>query len=464
MEIIVSNDLKILSPMDKIIDYIKNNLILDNPDFYKKQAMGKWTGNTPDKIELFENFGNEIRLPFGTVQDIWRLHPYKNDWIVEIQPNEADVDYKSNINLYDYQEKAVEKMLSAKNGILIMPCGAGKTQTALELAARIKGRVLWLTHTGDLLRQSKKRAENVYSIDKKMFGTISSGKVNVGESITFATVQTMVNIDLQKYKNVWDVIIVDECQHCAGSPTRVTQFYKVLSNLCCRYKFGITATLSRSDGLEKAVIALLGNVVYEVDRAAVKDTTVPIKVEWIETEYTPDFDCVLMGDGTLDYSKVVEDLTTNEKRFELVFDKILSIKGQKIVLANRVEYLNRMCEKYESIFPGKAVCLSGMRQTKKAKEQRKKALLDLNEGLIDCIFATYQLASEGLDVPNLKYVVMATPEKNERTVIQSAGRVGRKAKDKEYGTVIDFVDDFAMYKGWAKKRKRFYNKIGVCNG
>lgn len=46
------------------------------------------------------------------------------------------------------------------------------------------------------------------------------------------------------------------------------------------------------------------------------------------------------------------------------------------------------------------------------------------------------------------------------TVIQAAGRVGRKAEGKEYGTVIDFVDDFGMYKGWSKKRQGYYRKVG----
>ena len=83
----------------------------------------------------------------------------------------------------------------------------------------------------------------------------------------------------------------------------------------------------------------------------------------------------------------------------------------------------------------------------------------LNSGEIDCIFATYQLAAEGLDVPNLQYVIFATPEQNETTVIQAAGRVGRKADGKEFGTVIDFVDDFGMYHGWAVKRMGYYRKI-----
>ena len=99
--------------------------------------------------------------------------------------------------------------------------------------------------------------------------------------------------------------------------------------------------------------------------------------------------------------------------------------------------------------------------TKRQREDRKRALKMLNDGELNIIFATYQLAKEGLDVPNLRYVVFATPEQDETTVIQSAGRVGRKADGKRYGTVIDFCDDFGLYRKWRKKRESCYKKIGA---
>ena len=108
----------------------------------------------------------------------------------------------------------------------------------------------------------------------------------------------------------------------------------------------------------------------------------------------------------------------------------------------------------------KTVCISTMGNSKKQKEARKMLLQSLNNGELDCILATYQLAKEGLDVPKLRYVVFATPEKDETTVTQAAGRVGRKADGKDYGTVIDFIDSFGMYRGWAKKRIKIYTKLG----
>lgn len=468
MKIRVNEKIHIEQATPAIEKWCRENLTLDNPDYYKKERLGKWTGNTPRTINLYERIGEELVLPFGCLQDVWGMCVRGLSWSVEISPIERR-QYESNINLYPYQEVAVEKAIQAKNGVLVMPCGSGKTQCGLEIISRIGGRALWLTHTQDLLNQSKTRAEAVLA--QGGYGTITAGKVNIGTHITFATVQTMAKIDLAAYRNCFDVIIVDEAQHCAGSPTRVTQFYKVISSLSARYKIGLTATPKRADRLERAVFALLGNKIHEVTREEVAHTTCPVKVSVIPTGWIPDYSEVLMGDGMIDYSKVIEALTHDEKRLYLVAGYVGGLDGSAIVLANRVEYLQKIEEIVgtdtvnlygESQHDAKKVaCLSGKGQSKKAKQERKEALEKLNAGEIDCIFATYQLAKEGLDVPNLRYVVLATPEQDETTVIQSVGRVGRKAIGKDYGTVIDFVDDFGMYQGWYKKRLRYYDKIGA---
>jgi superfamily II DNA or RNA helicase len=203
------------------------------------------------------------------------------------------------------------------------------------------------------------------------------------------------------------------------------------------------------------MFALLGGIIHEVPKEAVTGNTCPVKVKFVPTEYTPDPDNITMGDGTLDYASLITDLTHDPERFEVVSEYIQGLGGSVLVLGNRVEYLQALCDDYM----GKSMCLSGMGNSKTAKRMRAKALEDLNNGKIDCLFATYQLAKEGLDCPNLRYVVFATPEKDPTTVTQSAGRVGRKADNKPFGTVIDFVDDFGMYRGWQKKRMAVYKKL-----
>ena len=462
MKVTLDNCLIIENPTFELLTYCKTWLTVDNPDYIKKARMGKWTGGTPDTICLYEKQGNRLFLPFG-VWDRAFYDRFKASFeSVEsrISPISA-VFYGSCIKPYAYQEKAVKEALRAKNGILVMPCGAGKTQTALEIVSWIGGRALWLTHTQDLLNQSMSRAKSVYNLPPKLYGTITSGKVNVSEGITFATVQTLSKIDLTEYKHFWDVIIVDECQHCCGSPTRVTQFYKVISKLSARYKYGLTATPKRADGLEVAMFALLGPVIHEVPKSEVASTTCPVNVQVYHTGYMPDLDLALAGDGTLNYAGLVDDLTHDDDRWAGVFAVTMSaiLQGSTLVLANRVEYLESMHQ--EAVKYGRrSICLSNMGTSKAAKATRRDALQKLNTGELDVIFATYQLAKEGLDVPSLRFVVFATPEKDETTITQAAGRVGRKADGKDHGTVIDFVDDFGMLKGWARQREKIYMKLG----
>ena len=149
-------------------------------------------------------------------------------------------------------------------------------------------------------------------------------------------------------------------------------------------------------------------------------------------------------------------MTHNKQRFQCVLDELNALDGSVLVLGNRVDYLSRLQEAVSK----KSICLSSLGNSKSAKMVRKDALQKLNNGELDCVFATYQLAKEGLDVPNLKYVVFATPEKDKTTVMQAAGRVGRRADGKEFGTVIDFVDNFGMFRGWQKKRAGLYKKLG----
>lgn len=460
MIITINNSVVVENASPDVRKYCRDNLIIDNPDYISRERAGRWTGSVPRYMHLYEEIGNTIILPYGCRKDPEFLRitqGTEKKWSKYPEIGDFRARFESNINLYPYQKNVVKAALGAKNGIIIMPCGSGKTQTALEIIASLGLKTLWLTHTQDLLRQSMERAKQCFDVDADCFGIITAGRVNISNGITFATIQTMCKLDLEKYRTHWAVVVVDECQHCCGSPTKVSQFYRVVNSLYAPYKFGLTATPKRSDGLERSMYALLGPTIINIDKSAVSDRTCPVVVEKIPTEYTPDIDAITNGDGTINYAALVSDLTENYARWKQVITMINDrCHAYSMVLANRVQYLQDLYDSYK----GNAVLISGCGTSKKAKEERQSALDKLNRGEIDCIFATYKLAAEGLDCPNLRFVVFATPEKDERTVIQSVGRVARKADGKEFGTVIDFVDDFGMYRNWARKRARYYKNLG----
>lgn len=458
MNFILANKVIIEDPTPEMLAYCKSTLSFLNPDYLKKEAMGKWTGNTQREIVLYERAGNRLYIPFGECQKVYRR--FKNDITrvdVRICPIRAR-KYDSHINLYDYQENAVEAVLWAKNGILVAPCGSGKTQMGLEAVARIGGKTLWLTHTTDLLTQSMNRAKQCFGLPSSEYGTITAGKVNVGNTLTFATVQTASNIDLSQYRDEWDCIIVDECHKAVGSPTRMMMFYRVLSALSARFKLGLTATPYRADGLERCMFALLGDIIHEVPQSAVAGNTVPVRVKFVDTGYKPDVEKITDGDGTLNYAKLISDITEDKDRNDVIVGEIqrAAQNGAVLVLSDRLQHLDALERVVRN--SGQLTARLGIASTKAEKERRARILTDLNNGALNVVFATYKLAKEGLDVPNLRTVVLACPVKDKTTVIQSAGRVARKANGKEYGTVVDFSDDFGMLYGYEKKRRGYYKK------
>lgn len=465
MKLVLKHRLFIYDYTPEMLKWCNDNLTFDNPEYISRERLGKWTGNVERKIVMFERNGNDLILPFGVYPKVWRAFADKfSSAECDIKPITLR-NYNSGIETREYQERAIQAVLRAKNGILVAPCGSGKTQMGLEIAARIGGRTLWLTHTADLLNQSLNRAKECFDMPESEFGTITGGKINIGGTITFATVQTMNNICLPEYKYAFDAIIVDECHHIVGSPTKLQMFYNVLSQLVARYKIGLTATLYRSDGLEGCMFSVLGDIIHTVKRDEVERNTCPVEVRLFNTGYSPNLDVVLAGDGTVVYSSLVKDLTENKKRNENV---IISLweeiehrgNGATIILSDRIDHLYKMYDLLPTFIKSNSVVINGNDQSKSAKEARKRVLSKLNDGEISILFATYKLAKEGLDVPNLKYVVLASPIKDKTTVIQAAGRVARKTEGKTYGTIIDFSDDFGLLKGYERKRKSIYKKLG----
>lgn len=463
-ELYVDSRLHIKNYTKSMFEWAKEKLIFDNPKFIKTEALGKWTGNIQRYIYMYEIRDNWLILPFGCFKDFYML--FKNQLSVVkslISPTRA-VNYESHINLYDYQETAVNHLLSAKNGVVVAPCGSGKTQMGLELVARLGLKTLWIAHTHDLVQQSMERAKANFGLDIEKFGKIAQGKVKIGD-ITFATAQTLCGLDLPLYKNEWDVIVVDECHHIYKGDNSLAMFYKILSNLSARYRFGLTATPKRADGLERCMTALLGNIEHTIPKEEVKKFTCPVRVWKRETDYKPNLDVVLAGDGTIVYSSLINDLIQNQERNEKIARDvstcIINSCTRVLVLSDRVEHLTKLKELIlkEWWLNGKVKQLMALSNSKKAREERRQVLKDLNDGKINVVLATYALAKEGLDVPKLDYVVFASPVKDATTVEQASGRVGRKADGKSYGCVIDYTDDFGLLLGYSKKRNSVYKKL-----
>ena len=330
----ISNDIRIINPSLELTGWMENNLILRNPLYQRMKIMGKEDTirrkHIPEKISLYAIVRGEYVLPFGCLRAIW---PFIRNATINYTFNTTAplsiANDECQVNLYTYQEKAVQGMVAAKGGVLVSPAGSGKTYMGTEIAKRIGKKILWLCHTGDLLRQAKEDILTLYP--KAKIGLNTEGKLEIGEDFTISTIQTMVKINPDLYKNEFEVVICDESAHVVSTPTDMKMFGKLLSTIPARYKYGLTATPKRADNMIKAMYAYIGTSLnglfdptYKVDRSEVKTIeAIHEKVELVSGFSDDILYEITDTSGMIVYNKLIDYLSSNKQRNEKILQNIM---------------------------------------------------------------------------------------------------------------------------------------------
>ena len=367
----------------------------------------------------------------------------------------------------DYQKPCTDALKKYVNGIFVLPPGLGKTQIGLECASFLKQKTIWLTHTKDLLNQAKERCESNLICKTS---TITEGKCDTSGDIVFATVQTLVNvIDKGKIKqDEFGLVIGDEIHHLSTSAESVKMFEKCVNYFNARYKLGLTGTLHRGDGLQNTTIKILGEVIYEVKKSEdkkylvgyyenkpiinipIEQFQVPARIHLVGTKYKPNDECFDTSSRII-FSTLISDLATNSDRNKQVLDIINKLDTYTIVISERTSQLEYLHKKVPS-----SIYING----KTPKKKREQEIEEFRQGNHKVLFATYSLVAEGLDIPILENLIMASPVKDERLVIQAIGRCQRPSGDKKIANVYDLVDDVSILDKFTRKRKSVYKKEG----
>lgn len=468
MKIIVSNIIQINKPSPEIVNYCKTTLTFRNPEYFKKQQMGFSIYKTPKYISLYdfdEDF-DSVYLPVGCLQDIKKLHPNESDY----GDFRVTVPRKitSNINLRSYQEPVVTAVKEMCNGIVLMMCGGGKTESCLATAAELKQHTLFIAHTKDLVNQAKERCEKNLNCTTSL---ITDGKVDLSGDIVFATVQTLHKKLFDIPQDTFGFVVCDECHKIAANADSVGMFRTCMDYFAAKYKLGLTATLHRADGLEVCIPKIVGDVIYEIKedgsdyvgvykdeelvRFAKNQFQVPVKVNFIKTNYQiqdvyGNFRDVFDKSGmTISFSKLLTDLANDKERNDMIVDVCKAQSGSTIILSDRVDQLKYFATKIPN-----SVQIDGNTKV----NLREQALEDVKCGKKQVLLASYKLAKEGLDCKILENVIFATPIKDEAIVIQSIGRAQRPFGDKTLAKVFDFVDDVSTLNRFYTKRRSVYKR------
>lgn len=272
---------------------LMEELTIPNPAYTRAAYLGLPTYSIPRELLLYEVQSNELILPRGMANDVWHRRPKDTQKRDAMTLCPAPAWPPGSIRLRSYQQKAADAVLASKTpqGVLVMPCGAGKTETGLYLIRAIGQPALWIAHTNDLVLQAAERAKARLGLTDGQIGILNGTQKRIGTHLTVATVQTLYHMELDDLAGRIGTVIVDECQHVVANPANAQMFNAVLGCLPARYRYGLTATPARGDGLEHTIHMILGDTIAQVDQQVLVDTgsTVIPKVQPVLTQfsYTP---------------------------------------------------------------------------------------------------------------------------------------------------------------------------------
>jgi superfamily II DNA or RNA helicase len=231
-------------------------------------------------------------------------------------------------------------------------------------------------------------------------------------------------------RNLHDLILVDECHHIVAKT-----LCKVVETVGSRYRLGLSATLQRKDGLDDMLECLVGPIAYACERQTCPGLIVHVK--FFQTKYLT---------KATTFVQHLNEIAQDCVRQKLILQTIRDLYSQGryiIVLSDRLQMLDTIAKALNDVTINIPIHMSIGGNT-----------TDPDMTLRPVILATYQFASEGLDIVELNTCVLATPRID---VKQSVGRILRSSDGKP--VVVDIVDeDRPMIKRQFSKRKQFYTK------
>ena len=354
---------------------------------------------------------------------------FKVDLIKEGFPVQDNVGYKngdkinikfenSQFKFRDYQTQSinsflkVDSILNSKNetkkelikqkgssGVIVLPCGAGKTIVGIGILVELGMKTLIITPNVTSIKQWKKEIIRLTSMREENIGEFYS-EIKEIKPITITTYQILIYKKNQTndshYFSIfeernWGLIIYDEI-HLLPAP-----IFRTIINIQSKRQLGLTATLVREDNCEKDVFALVGSKKYDMPWKDLEKKKFLAKVECFEVKVPLDWELIYEN-----YEK------TDKNFFRIVSENRLKINSIKKIL---------------KIFPNEKTLIIGQFITQIAKiaknlnlplitgsmknKERAKLYLDFQQGKIDCLVVS-KVANMAIDLPNASLCIQVS--------------------------------------------------------
>ncbi len=353
-------------------------------------------------------------------------------------PVKTSIQFKGKLRDETKQNDAFNAAIQAGHGVLSLPCGYGKTTVSLAIACKLGYRTMIIVHKQFLADQWRERIKQF--CPGATIGTVQQEKKEVDCDFVIAMLQSL---SLKEYSfsdfDTIGTVIVDEAHHICAKV-----FSQSLFKMCPKHIFGLSATPHRKDGLSKVLHWFMGPIFFAVERENQDQVEVfSIQYECLMFKNPPP--CT--RNGQLSLVNMITELVESRDRNRMLVNlvkKASSGTRQLLVLSDRRQH----CEFLHQCFPkSSGLYMGGMKEADLEASSKKKI-----------IFATFSQAHEGLDIPTLDTVILATPKSD---IQQSIGRIMRETPGKQNNPhIYDIVDHWSILFAMYKKRLRVYKQGG----
>ena len=403
-----------------------------------------WDG----KIRLYSNYTGEIYV--GLLDKIvsWAKN---NDYTVEFKNNkfygtpfeenemishEGVSDYMNKISKHkprDYQINAVYDALKYNRKLLISPTASGKSLMIYSITRYFVEKdlkVLLVVPTTSLVEQMYKDFEDYgWDSDCNCHKIYSGKEKTTNKNVVITTWQSIYNLQKSFFEG-FDVVIGDEA-HLFKSKSLVTIMNKLDS---AKYRYGFTGTLDGSQTHKWVLEGLFGPSyrVTQTKELIEKGHLSKLQIKVLLLKHSEQ--------QFNEYEEEIQYLINHNKRNNFIKNLVLDLKGNSLVLFNRVEthgmplyeLINSSASKKRKIFfVYGGVDVEEREKVREITEKENNAI----------IVASYGTFSTGINIKNLHNVIFASPSKSRIRNLQSIGRILRKGDNKTKAILYDIADD-----------------------
>ena len=341
-----------------------------------------------------------------------------------LEPNSMQLEFVQKLNEI--------RAMGEHRALLISATGTGKTYAAAFALREINPkRALFLVHREQILRKAIESFKNVFG-DTKSFGLYSGTSQETDRDFVFATMQTMATHFHEFAKQEFQVIVVDEA-HRVGAES----YQKMMSYFNPDLWIGMTASPDRGDKFD-VYAAFDHNIAHEIrlQEAMRLNLLCPFHYYGITDIFV---------DGEEKEKRDFARLVCND-RVDFIIQKAeyFDHSGKRVkglAFCSSLEESKELSKKFNER-GYRTIALSGA-DSQNAREMAVNRLeQDERDGGLDYIF-TVDIFNEGIDIPQVNQILMLRPTESPIIFVQQLGRGLRKAENKEFVMILDFIGNYS---------------------